>query len=567
MVCQVGFEIHRINFDCTQKLKFRNKSYFGLMRTILLLALCLGYFVSFAQVFTDSNLPIVVITTENSAPITDDPRVVAHLGVIDNGTGVQNYLSDPFTNYDGRIEIEIRGSTSQQYPKKGYGFETQDSLGVNLDASLLGLASENDWILNGPYPDKTLIRDVLTYDLARKMGNYASNTRYCELVVNGNYLGVYILMETVKRDNNRVDLSNVENPNSVNDTLTGGYIVKVDKLTGDVPYSWPSNYDNEVVFQFHDPESDELNTFQRTYMEDFIGEFEDVIYGPNFNDPINGWPKYIDHTSFFDFFILQELGRTVDGYRSSSFMHKDKNALTWNARLVAGPMWDFNLSYGNADYCGANTTTGWQYEFDDVCDFTTEIPFWWEKLLQDPGYANGLRCRWDELRQGPLKTTTIHAFIDSLANHLTDARIRNFQKWPIIGVYVNWNGFVGQTYQEDLDFFKDYIEQRALWMDNNIPGNCFAATEPLELVPEYHRVWPNPFDDQFSLGFSLFSSGDVVVEILDLAGRIIQTENLGFKSGGAHGITVAAAHLQAGNYLYVVKLDGQAIYSGKLIKE
>jgi hypothetical protein len=537
------------------------------MRTLLPLALCLIHFGNLAQVFTDSNLPIVVITTENNVPISDDPRVVAHLGVIDNGPGVQNLLTDPFTNYDGRIEIEIRGSTSQQYPKKGYGFETQDNLGVNLDASLLGLASENDWILNGPYPDKTLIRDVLTYDLARKMGNYASNTRYCELVLNGNYLGVYILMETVKRDNNRVDLSNVQNPNSVNDTLTGGYIVKVDKLTGDVPYSWPSNYDSEVVFQFHDPESDELNTFQRTYMEDFIGEFEDAIYGPDFNDPINGWPKYIDHTSFFDFFILQELGRTVDGYRSSSFLHKDKNTLTWNARLVAGPMWDFNLSYGNADYCGANTTTGWQYEFDDVCDFSTEIPFWWEKLLQDPGYANGLRCRWEELRQGPLKTTTIHAFIDSLANHLTDARIRNFQKWPIIGVYVNWNGFVGQTYQEDVDFFKDYIEDRALWMDANIPGNCFAATEQIAPTPEYHRVWPNPFNDAFSVGYSIFSSGDVSLEIVDLSGRVVHSEHLGFKTEGAHGLTLPGTHLHAGNYIYVIKIDGQSIYSGKLIKE
>ena len=537
------------------------------MRTILLLALCLSHVGSFAQVLTNSNLPILVITTENNAPITDDPRIVAHLGVIDNGPGVQNNITDPYTNFDGRIEIEVRGSTSQQYPKKGYGFETQDSLGNNGQVALLGMGVENDWILNGPYPDKTLIRDVLTYDLARKMGHYAANTRYCELVLNGEYRGIYIVMERIKIDNDRVDLKDVHNPNQWNDTLTGGYIVKVDKLTGDVPYSWQSNYDNEVVFQFHDPEFDELNTFQRSYMEDFIGEFEDAIYGPDFNDPINGWPKYIDHTSFFDFFILQELGRTVDGYRSSSFMFKDKNTFNWMAKLNAGPMWDFNLSYGNADYCGAETTVGWQYQFDNVCDFTTEIPFWWEKLLQDPGYANGLRCRWEELRQGPLKTTTIHAFIDSVANQLTDARIRNFQKWPIIGVYVNWNGFVGQTYQQDLDFLKDYIEDRALWMDANIPGNCSAATEPIEAAPQYHKVWPNPFDDQFSLGYSIFSSGDIVIEIVDLSGRVVHSEHLGFKSGGAHGVNIEAGHLKAGNYLYVVKLDGQAIYSGKLIKE
>ena len=150
-----------------------------------------------AQTLTNSNLPIIIINTENGVPIVDDPRVIAHMGVIDNGFGNTNNINDPFTNYDGRIEIEIRGSTSQQYPKKGYGFETQDALGNNLQAALLGMPPENDWILNGPYPDKTMIRNVLTYDLARKMGHYASNTRYCELIVNNDYRGIYILMERI----------------------------------------------------------------------------------------------------------------------------------------------------------------------------------------------------------------------------------------------------------------------------------------------------------------------------------------------------------------------------------
>lgn len=537
------------------------------MRTLILLFICLISLGAMSQTFTDSNLPIVVITTENNAPIVDDPRVVAHMGVIDNGPGIQNFLTDPYTNYNGRIEIEIRGSTSQQYPKKGYGFETQDSLGINAQVALLGMGVENDWILNGPYPDKTLIRNVLTFDLARKMGHYASDTRYCELTINGEYRGIYIMMERIKIDNDRVDLKDVHNPNQWGDTLTGGYIVKVDKLTGDVPYSWGSNYDNEVVFQFHDPEYDELNSLQATYMEDFIGEFEDVIYGPNFNDPINGWPKYIDHTSFFDFFILQELGRTVDGYRSSSFMFKDKNTFNWMAKLHAGPMWDFNLSYGNADYCDADITTGWQYEFDDICNFSTEIPFWWERLLEDPGYANGLRCRWEELRQGPLKTSTIHAYIDSVANHLTEARIRNFEKWPIIGVYVNWNGFVGQTYQQDLNFFKNYIADRAIWMDNNMLGDCSLSTAIIEPNPEYHRVWPNPFGDQFSIGFSLFEEGQISIDIFDLSGRIVQTESLGFKTGGAHALNINSSALSSGNYIYTINSERGVIYTGKLIKE
>ncbi|MFK7786712.1 MAG: CotH kinase family protein [Crocinitomicaceae bacterium] len=537
------------------------------MRTFLLFSLLSLSLGATAQLLTDSNLPIVVVTTENGVPVPDDPRIVAHMGVIDNGAGNINNVNDPFTTYDGRISIEIRGSTSQQYPKKGYGLETQDSLGNNANVALLGMGVENDWILYGPYTDKTLIRNVLTFDLARKMGNYASDTRYCELMLNGDYRGIYVMMERIKQDNDRVDIEELHVPNQWNDTLTGGYIVKVDKLTGDVPYSWDSNYDNEVVFQFHDPEWDEINSFQASYMEDFIGEFEDVIYGPDFNDPANGWPKYIDHTSFFDFFILQELGRTVDGYRSSSFMFKNKNTFNWQAKLNAGPMWDFNLSFGNADYCDAEITSGWQYEFDQICNFSTEIPFWWERLLEDPGYANGLRCRWEELRQGPLKTSTIHAYIDSVANHLEEARIRNFQRWPIIGVYVNWNAFVGQTYQQDLNFLKNFIFQRALWLDYNMPGDCSLSTETIEPDPVYHRVWPNPIGDQFSIGFSLFQEGDVVIEIIDLSGRIIQQNQLGFKTGGAHAVNIDSSSLIAGNYIYSIKCEGKTVYTGKLIKE
>lgn len=535
------------------------------MKRFLLILLLLPASCINGQTFTDSDLPIIVVTTNGGVPIPDDPRVAAHMGIIDNGPGIRNYLTDPFTNYDGRIEIEIRGSTSQQYPKKGYAFETQYSDGSNLEAALLGMPIENDWILYGPYPDKTCIRNVLTFDLARQMGHYASNTRFCELTINGNYRGLYVLMERIKRDQNRVNIQNLHTP-TWEDTITGGYIMKVDKLTGEVGASWASNYDNEVIFQFHDPEFDELYPPQISYMQNYIDEFEDVLYGPNFDDPLTGYPYYIDKTSFYDFFILQELGRTVDGYRSSSFFHKDKNALNWDSKIYAGPMWDFNLSYGNADYCDADLTTGWQYEFDEICNFTTAIPFWWERLLDDPAYANGLRCRWETLRQGVLKTENIHQFIDEQAEIIEEARIRNFQRWPIIGVYVNWNGFVGQTYEEDLDYLKWYIEQRALWMDANIPGNCNLALEDSEFEPAYHKVWPNPTLNSVYIGFTQLTAASVSILITDLQGRVVLQNDCGELEPGKHAFPFELSSLQNGVYLYRVLSGGSVQYSGSIVK-
>jgi len=531
--------------------------------TIVFLFVC---FSSVAQL-TTSNLPIIIITNQPGQVILDDPRVRAHMGVIDNGIGNMNNITDPFNNYNDSIAIEYRGSTSQQYPKKGYGFETQDALGNNLPVALCGMPVENDWILNGPYPDKTLIRNVLTFHLAREMGHYASRTRYVELIVDGDYRGIYILMEKIKKDGDRVDIADVHIPNTWNDTITGGYIVKVDKLTGDVPYQWTSNFNNEVIFQFQDPEYDELHPLQSSYMENWINEFEAAIDGPDFADYYLGWPHYIDDQSFHDFFILQELGRTVDGYRSSSFLHKDRDVLNWEAKLVAGPMWDFNLSYGNADYCDADQIYGWQYEFDDICgNFSTSIPFWWERLQEDWAYQNNLRCRWEELRQGVLSTDYINNYIDSVALELTDARIRNFVRWPIIGVYVNWNGFVGQTYQEDVDYLKTYMEQRSVWIDNNLAGACNLSVEEIDVEPTYHKAWPNPFTNQFAIGFSTFYNGDVTIEIRDLMGRLVEQQKLGEKPGGAHMIEVNSSGWDNGNYIYTVQINGAILHSGKLAK-
>ncbi|MFN6013235.1 MAG: CotH kinase family protein [Flavobacteriales bacterium] len=539
------------------------------MRTLLIFsaAALLLAFESAAQVtLTDSNLPIVSITQPIGQTINDATRIVCDMGIIDNGPGVRNYVTDPYNNYNGKIAIEVRGSTSQQYPKKNYGFETQDALGGNFNVPLLGLPIENDWILYGPYPDKTLLRDVLTYDLSQKFGHYASNWRYCELLIDGQYKGLYILLERIKRDNGRVDVARLDADDLAGDSLTGGYIVKVDKLTGEVGYSWTSNYNNEVVFQFHDPEFDELHPIQASYMENFIGDFENAIWGPQFDDPVVGYQNYIERTSFYDFFILQELGRTVDGYRSSSYMHKDKTSGAWNGKLVAGPMWDFNLSYGNADYCNADLTPGWQYNFDEVCDFTSAIPFWWEKLLQSPSYRNGLRCRWEELRQGPLHTDSVNYWIDSMVNYLTEARVRNFQKWPIIGVYVNWNAFVGTTYAQDVNHLKNYIQQRSVWMDANIPGICDASVNEQPFTPLYHKVWPNPISEQGFAGVTLFEPCELRFTLTDLTGRQVVFIDEGWKNAGEHAFEFHVGNLLPGTYIYTISGGNTQLGSGKLIK-
>lgn len=173
----------------------------------LLALLVVGIHSASAQLeFSSSNLPIVVIET-GPQEIVDDPRITATMGIINNGDDAVNHLTDPYNDYLGYISIEYRGATSQAFPKKSYGFETQDHSGENRNVSLMGLPEENDWVLYAPYSDKSLIRNILSYRLFREMGHYAPRTRLCELVVNGDYLGVYVLVEKIKRDRNRLDIA------------------------------------------------------------------------------------------------------------------------------------------------------------------------------------------------------------------------------------------------------------------------------------------------------------------------------------------------------------------------
>ncbi|MFT4602377.1 MAG: hypothetical protein ACI857_002563 [Arenicella sp.] len=539
------------------------------MRLTLTLLGLLIIITSFSQVsLMDSELPILKLNT-NSTPIVDDPRVTCEMEIIDNGPGQINNVNDP-ASFTGFITIEIRGSTSQQYPKKNYGFSTVDPMGNNMDVPLMDMPPENDWILYGPYPDKTLIRNVMTFNIFRQMGHYASNTRYCEMLIDGEYKGIYILMEKIKRDAGRVDVTPLDSLSISGIELTGGYVFKVDKTTGTTVETFASAYNPEVLFQYHDPGPDELHSVQKSYLQSYISDFEDVLDGPNFGDVNSGYHNLIDKESFFDFFIMEELGRTVDGYRSSSFLYKDRENI-WGGKIHAGPIWDFNLSYGNADYCEADQVTGWQYEFDNICPwFTSSVPFWWGKLLTDSTYSNGLKCRWEYLRQGPLHVDSLHNFVDSVATKLEAARIRNFQQWPIIGVYVNWNGYVGSTYQEDVDYLKWYLENRIAWMDANLPGTCWpemlSESQQISEIPQF-RIWPNPAVDMINIGFTRTQSGLGKIELYSVDGRLIQVQDFTNLAEGNYLKQLDLSILESGQYLIRILQNEELIGSQKIVKQ
>jgi spore coat protein CotH len=423
--------------------------------------------------FGTSNLPLVIIDTDGQG-IPDDPRITAHMGIVNNEDGI-NSVDDPFTDYDGLISIEIRGSSSQMFPKKSYAFETQDAEGNNNNVSLIDLPPENDWILHAPYSDKTLMRNVLTFDLGRKADRYTPGTKYCEVILNGEYRGIYVLMESIKRDENRVDIATLLPEDIEGDELTGGYILKVDKFTGGGGDGWESNYLNEgqtdfPYIQFHRPKPDVLTDEQKQYIEFYVHDFENALAGDDFEDPDFGYEQYIDVSSFIDLSLINELSRNIDGYRLSTYFYKDKDSN--GGKITMGPWWDYNLSFGNADYCSGQWWDGWEVSGDCA----ESNPFWFERLKEHELYQNKMKCRWEKLRADEWSDQGMEDIIDSISDYLADAAVRNFAKWPTLGSYIWPNWYTdSEVYQDEVDYLKEWTQQRLNWIDENIEGTCIQG--------------------------------------------------------------------------------------------
>ena len=406
-------------------------------------------------------LPQFKIDTSNKT-IVDEPKIPASMDLYIDGELNKSY----------NIGIEIRGSSSQFFEKKSYGVETWDSNNEDIDTDLGGFPEEEDWILYGPFSDKSLIRNVLIFQLSNAIGMYGSRTDFYELTINDKFLGTYVLMEKIKRDKNRVNISK-----NLDDDISGGYIIKIDKPP-DEGYtsanSFSSKFDtrgsyvgaSDIKFLYTYPKSSEISNDQKNYIKNYINDFEEALLSSNFQDPELGYKKYIDINSFVDFLILNEISKNIDAYRISTFMHKDKNQ-----KLKMGPIWDFNLGFGNVNYCDAELESGWSYKFNDVCGGDNwKVPFWWNRLFEDPAFVSKLKNRWSDLRTNILSDQNLQDRIDEITNFLIEhnAPRRNFDKWTIIGKYVWPNNYIGNNYGEEISYLKNWLEKRVKWMDEEI---------------------------------------------------------------------------------------------------
>jgi subtilisin-like proprotein convertase family protein len=517
-----------------------------------------------------SSLPIFNINT-NGQNIPDEPKITAQMGVIWNGEGIRNFVSDAFNHYQGVIGIETRGASSAGFPKKSYSIELRDFTGAELEQSLCGYPAESDWVLSAQYTDKTLMRGIISFEMMRQMGWWAPRSRPVELFLNGAYQGVYILMERVKRDDNRVDIAGLSANDNSGDDLTGGYILKVDKNSGSSDPGWNSRYlplpaGDSIYISYYYPDAADITPQQTQYIKAYIDSFETALIGPDYQHPDSGYQRYVDVERAAEAFIIQELTRSIDAYRKSFYLYKDKNSN--GGKIKFAPVWDYDLSFGNVDFCDGMNYWGWQIDFNYICggDYWLN-PFWFERMRTDSTFRKYVRCRWDDLRAGPFATAALHQMIDSMYQELEESQEWNFTVWPIMGQYVWPNFYIGQNYREEADTLKWWIAQRLNWLDRNLPNNgqdCsfYYLGQNEQGGGEAIRV--NTLIEERIVFFTDGISGNLRYGLFDISGRELISGSRNISSGDLVDLGVGL-EMSPGTYILNVVTE-KGSYSKRLLK-
>lgn len=440
----------------------------------------------FAVDIGESEIPYIIIDTHNGA-IQFEPKIDATMKIYNGEELIQ----------ETEIGIEYRGKTSYRLSnKKGYNIET-----LNGDVSFFELPAEEDFRLLGHIVnlkdkyifDRTLMYNFVAYETARSIGRYSSRTKFVELQMNDEYLGVYVFAEKVKRDDNRI---NIKSLNATSANITGGYILKIDKadpgpstigqplsyydnnwdddarytetnsfrsrydiygaVLSNAPYDYPYHplKFRETYFLYEYPKEEDITAAQKTYIANYIDQFETALLADDFGTSTRTYTNYIDLSSFVDYFIINELFRNVDAYRLSTFLQKDRDG-----KLAMGPVWDFDIAYDNG---GRVPMNNWVINYNSyVFSDAWMVHFWWTRLMQDPQFKAAVKVRWNNLRSDKLSNTRLLQLVDATAQTLKEngAVARNYKVW---------DKGIGVDYDASINNLKSFLQERSAWMDNTI---------------------------------------------------------------------------------------------------
>lgn len=390
-----------------------------------------------SRLYQLTNLPTVSIHTLNGEiPYDKEHQIVSQLTIISgDGTAL---LSEPGTTRE-------RGNASRSFPKKPYRIKFDKKQHV-LDAP----AKAKKWTLINNYGDKTLMRNMLAFELSRRMGmTYTPYGTAVDVLLNGEYKGCYQLCDQVEINKNRINITEMTSKDNEGSALSGGYFVEIDAYAYEEKSWFNSNKGNPVTIK--SPDEDSITTQQKNYIKGYFNKME------------ANWKSYLDLNSFLRHFLVGELSGNTDTYWSV-YMYKDRD----DDMMYTGPVWDFDLAFNNDQRTyPVNSKTDYIYRSGGSCagnmrSFTDKI------VVNDANAKKQLVEIWDEARQGGLTEENMVAYIDSLESVLQQSQKLNFIRWPMMNQLVHQNFKIWGSYEAEVENVRDFMKERIDWMDRKL---------------------------------------------------------------------------------------------------
>lgn len=393
-------------------------------------------------------------TSENG-----ESTIVTDVSIIDQ-EGNNHQYDNPVVEENAMIRY--RGNSSRLFDKKGYKILFVDKDGNDKNVEVMGMSKHNEWALNGPFLDKTLMRNYMWMNISAEVMGYAPNVRFCEAFLDGKYQGIYLMMETIDIDEGRVDITKYK------EGQRGfGYILKLDRKEDTIEnldhftsYTFQTEYETSLSIEH--PGKSKLTEEVKQIVENDISKFEKALFSYDYSDDRLGYEQYIDVDSFVDYYILQEFLCVNDMCSRSTYLYKDVRG-----KLTMGPVWDYNNALDNF--------------IADILNFDgSEIYFvdrtWYKMLFRDKAFVDKVVKRYHQLRKSFLSEEYLLDYIDDTIVYLGDGIERNYSVWgysfdpyklsseqrlrPMERNPADYNAAINQM--------KKFIVTRGKWLDKHI---------------------------------------------------------------------------------------------------
>lgn len=404
-----------------------------------------------------TNLPTFYINTVDNAPIVSKEEYVSGKLTI--------VSSDETENFADSTEIRGRGNSTWGMPKKPFRIK------LYKKASLLNRpAKEKSWVLLANYADKTLMRNAVAFKISELVElEFTPTARFVDVVLNGEFLGNYMMSDQIERATGRVDVEKQKTSDVSEPEITGGYLLELDGFAYTEPVWFRTPKGVAVTVKY--PKDDDINNEQYRYISNYTSEFENVLFSSNFTDSEHGYRAYVDSATLINWYIACELTGNSDSFWST-YVYKKRN----DPKFYFGPMWDYDIAFNN-DYRLGDATEKLMREH------AHEPKTWIRRFWEDPWFQNAVNERWKQLVENGIEQQLLD-YINETQALLQQSQAKNYEKWPTLNQTVYREVYTFETYDEGVDYLKSYVSARVAFLNEAFKSSSGEEPEIKDFIPE-----------------------------------------------------------------------------------